>query len=520
MPYKFSYRIRLILAIAALSVMLSTLCIVFYYRYTYNTVIDSISKNLKDIAGIYRASLDEGDLERIGRLRTKVESQIHYSKADLKYLEDGGIKNFLPKKTIDKLQSDPDFVYLDNKLEKMMMVSIQPSSPREAVFDNNKLFEYPERGLVGVCIIFSAEKYAEHHIVQTMISTAYRPVGKWPGNSTGTSWRTPDPKSVSSHYEIFGPTDLYQDKFYTSLYATCPIVDLKGRVLGYFEVDYPAGNELYKLSQLRILSYALAVISLFLGVIVALIVSGRMSRSLKKLISSANRIKNNDYTSKVDIPKQDEFGVLGNAFNSMADAINATTIGLSENNERLRSLTADMHDGVGAVLASMKIASANGNMDNIGSLADQGMGEIRFLMDAIEYDKCTFELLTEGVTLMAVDILQPNRVKWGLVTDGDEETEIPFRMYLDVQRIAREAFTNIIKHSESAMCHIKLVIIDNELRLNIENMGKLLEKPRTVSGGRGLQNMRYRIKRYGGSMAAEPTEEGFMVSVKICIQSA
>lgn len=129
------------------------------------------------------------------------------------------------------------------------------------------------------------------------------------------------------------------------------------------------------------------------------------------------------------------------------------------------------------------------------------------------------ELLKEGVALLAMDILQPNGVEWTTDTDETPNMEIPFKMYLDIQRIARESFTNIIKHSDAAKCFINLYVKDNYICLRIKDNGQPLEKPLTPSGGKGLNNIRHRVQRYGGDFSFEQNENGSELAISIKLTS-
>ncbi|WP_303851631.1 HAMP domain-containing protein [Seleniivibrio woodruffii] len=519
---KLSYRFKLVFVITTLSVLLTAASVFIYYQYTYRIMMESISKNLRDVSELVRMSLDESDMERLQRLKAALEPYISYTEDEIKYIQGGGVVSNLPADVIKKLQSSDDFQFLTKKISRLMLLTLDaPYAEKLKPYSVKKTREYFDKGGVMPYLVTMSDKYSKQRFVQTLVASGYDKVeGVWMGNPIGTTWYTALPDEILLIPDVYVHNELYTDAFYTALYSTATIFDKNGKFVACLEMDYPVGQELNKLRNLRTLSYILIFISFIASLLLSLYFSKRMSGSLKKLTDAAEQIKDNNYDVRTDISREDEFGKLGSAFNNMAEAVQKTTTDLQKSNDRLMSLTADMHDGVGAVLTSIQIATrkdSETDIDNIHSLAEQGMGEIRFLMDAMEYESSTFELLTEGITLLAVDILQPRKIDWVLETEGDNSAEMPFQMYLDVQRIAREVFANVIKHSDANRCVIHLRIIGDTIWLTVEDNGHELEKPLGTSGGKGLKNIRHRVLRYEGDFNSEKTESGFHVKVSLKI---
>ncbi len=519
---RVSYRFKLVFVITSLSVLLTSASVFIYYQYTYRIMMESISKNLRDVAELVRMSLDESDMERLQRLKAALEPYISYTEDEIKYIQGGGVVSNLPADVIKKLQSSDDFQFLTKKISRLMLLTLDaPYAEKLKPYSVKKTREYFNKGGVMPYLVTMSDKYLKQRLVQTLVASGYDKVeGVWMGNPIGTTWYTALPDEILLIPDVYVHNELYTDAFYTALYSTATIFDKNGKFVACLEMDYPVGQELNKLRNLRTLSYILIFISFIASLLLSLYFSKRMSGSLKKLTDAAEQIKDNNYDIRTDITKEDEFGKLGSAFNNMAEAVQKTTTDLQKSNERLMSLTADMHDGVGAVLTSIQIATrkdSNSDIDSIHSLAEQGMGEIRFLMDAMEYESSTFELLAEGITLLAVDILQPLNISWELETSGESSAEIPFQMYLDIQRIAREVFANIIKHSEADKCMVKISIAEGEIRLEVRDNGRLREKPLGTSGGKGLKNIRHRVMRYGGRLESGRTESGFFIDASLKI---
>ncbi len=517
---KITYRQRLVIITTCLSVFLVSVCVFIYYRYTYNIVMDGISKNLVNATNMMRFSLDDSDIERIKRLKSKISPLLSYSDSDIAILKKGGIVTGLAEDARQNIEKDADFLFLVDKIRKLALQTGDPLSIKDTEYDPQKLHDYIAKGVVVPYITYFDSKYSEYKLSQTIIAPVYQDTGDIKGNSPGTTWVSSISDEHIDDYKVYVNDKLFTDEFYTALFSGTPIFDKNGKFIAYLGCDYPAGGEIQKLENLKKTSYLLVFISVFVGLALSVAVSKRMSGSLKKLTDAADNIKNNNYDVIVNIPDKDEFGRLGDAFNNMAQSVKSTTTELKSSNERLMSLTADMHDGVGAVLTSIQIATRKENslnIDNVHTLAKQGMSEIRFLMDAMEYETCTFELLFEGIGILAADILKPVGVSFEFIYEGDTGYVIPFQLYLDVQRIAREAFTNIIKHSDADRCLTELFLSDDSIRLSISDNGHPLRKPLTESGGKGLKNISYRAIRYNGTFSSERTGDGFSLRLHLPI---
>jgi len=511
---KITYRSKLIIVITSLAVILTSACMFLFYQYTYKSIMSSLSKNLIDVSKVIRASLTLDDIERVKRLTAALSPYLSYTPEEIEVLYNGGVLNNLSEETIYNLQATEDFQILSQKLKRFAMATLHNGAKQEIEYEDLKNREYHRKGVLVPFIVELDAKYEKYMIVQNIVSPGYMQSPGWPGNPIGTTWHTVVEKKLLQKYDTYVHDELYADKFYTMLFSSAPLYDEKGNIVAYLQLEYPTGNQLNKLTNLRILSYAIIAASLFLSFLISFYASKRMSLSLKKLSDAATDIKNNNYDVTVNIPDKDEFGNLGNVFNRMAAAVKSTTSELEDSNERLMSLTADMHDGVGSVLTSIQIAARNdGDMGNIRTLADQGMGEIRFLMGAMAYSSADFELLCDGVSLLTVDILKPNGIKCELRTEG-ENREIPFQLYLDIQRVVREAFTSFIKHSDSKSCRVYIKISYNNIDIDILSKGICPEESSTQPGRNVLRNIQYRIEKYNGSFSADQIESGFQLRMR------
>ena len=517
---KLSYRLKLIILITSLLVLSTSLSLTVFYRYAYNITMDSLKKNLQDVVEIGNLLIKQ-NIDAVKRLSQTLDHATEFSDEEINTIVNGGVINNFSQDFINQMQSGKDFLKIAKLLGSITLSSLHDNKYTEKEFVSGKTLAYLKDGAIAPYLAIMPVKYRQYDIVQTVASPAYLPVDDiWPGNPIGTSWQATASFEVVKTGLVFTGEPV-TDSFYTALFASIPIYD-GDQLIAFLEIDYPVGKQLNKLRTIRLVSYSLIAFSFISGLFISLLVSKRMSRSLKVLHNAAEVISRNDYEVRVDISDKDEFGMLGKVFNQMTSAVGETTSALKSSNERLRSITADMHDGVGSVLTSIQIATREGyeaDDKHIHTLAKQGMAEVRFLMDALEYDDCDFELLCEGVELLAAEILKPKVVSYNLAQSGLGDTEIPFNMYIDIQRVAREGFTNIIKHSDADYCDIKLSLDNGYIFLDIRDNGRSLPEPLTESGRAGHRNIKFRTERYSGQFFADGDGSGYTLKASFRIPS-
>jgi signal transduction histidine kinase len=98
--------------------------------------------------------------------------------------------------------------------------------------------------------------------------------------------------------------------------------------------------------------------------------------------------------------------------------------------------------------------------------------------------------------------------------EGDARAVPPDRS-LALYRGAQEALTNVARHAPSACTRVTVLYGHDRTRLSVDN-GASGAAPRTgMGGGRGLEGLRERIERAGGTMSAGPTADGWHVEIEV-----
>ncbi|MFC6673407.1 ATP-binding protein [Marinobacterium aestuariivivens] len=176
-----------------------------------------------------------------------------------------------------------------------------------------------------------------------------------------------------------------------------------------FVVDHPSADEFLAIARLESvgwyfvtvfpksiladLAFSGARMVLLLGVL-ALLLQGlvlywvmrrQLDAPLSHLLGATRRLEAGDYQVSVDLPREDEFGVLGQAFNQMADRVRERDRALAQSarelEDRVRQRTAELEEAKDAALQAARQAE-RANRSKSAFLANMSH-EIRTPMNAI-----------------------------------------------------------------------------------------------------------------------------------------
>ncbi|GAA3845642.1 histidine kinase [Streptomyces coacervatus] len=101
------------------------------------------------------------------------------------------------------------------------------------------------------------------------------------------------------------------------------------------------------------------------------------------------------------------------------------------------------------------------------------------------------------------------------VTITGERRRLPAEASQAVRRVAQEALTNVRKHAPGAKVRVRLDYGDHQVTLDVRDSGGSPGELAGAGAGYGLLGMRERAELLGGSLAAGPDEEGFVVTLKV-----
>jgi PAS domain S-box-containing protein len=203
--------------------------------------------------------------------------------------------------------------------------------------------------------------------------------------------------------------------------------------------------------------------------------------------------------------------------------------------EERRRIARELHDGVGQLLAAMRMNGARLNSEKAKltpeaarcaeenfRLVEQASTEIRTI-SYLFHPPLLDEMGLDSALRWYIDGFA-ERSKISAALELPENWErLPQDYELCLFRIAQECLTNIHRHSASSTARLKLVRSSGEIRLEVGDDGKGLD-PETqlkiASGetvGVGLRGMRERVRQLGGNLEIRSNGDGTVVTATVPI---
>jgi signal transduction histidine kinase len=289
------------------------------------------------------------------------------------------------------------------------------------------------------------------------------------------------------------------------------------------------------------------LLCLAIGVCLALLLTHILTRPIRHLVESANRIREGKFETRAEIYYNDEFGRLATAFNQMAEALykyqeevkakEKARISLIERTVQVlederKSISRELHDHLGQSLLAilLQIQSGcdhskilNSTCHNVEKAIRQAIAEVRELawgmrpsiLDDYGLDSALERHIQDVSKHSGLNIDYHFSSSSGLV-------RLPGRVEISLFRIAQEAITNIQRHAKASNASVVVLRQRHETTLLIEDDGQGFD-PSIISerGDKclGLLGMRERVALLGGSVVIETIPgEGTTIRAKIPIE--
>jgi signal transduction histidine kinase len=200
--------------------------------------------------------------------------------------------------------------------------------------------------------------------------------------------------------------------------------------------------------------------------------------------------------------------------------------------EERQRLARELHDSVTQALYSVtlyadaarmafsaqKWRALETNLQEVRNMAREAMYDMRLLV----FELRPFMLETEGLVSVLRARLTAVEDRTGLKTEVlvDGERRLPIAIEEELYRIAQEGLNNVVKHAAAKHVRIHIKYDENSVSLEMIDDGLGFDlKTADQSGGFGLQGIKERVQRLGGSQEIESTPlEGTRLKVKVPIQ--
>lgn len=151
-------------------------------------------------------------------------------------------------------------------------------------------------------------------------------------------------------------------------------------------------------------------------------------------------------------------------------------------------------------LAAGKTEDSAHDLESMTETARAALAEMRLLI----YELRPSEIEEHGLQWALETRLATVERRAGLQTSLDYEVaaDVPLRTEIELERIATEALTNVVRHAGASAVAVSVRQHGNQLVLTVRDDGAGFD-PAVISGGLGMRGMRERAERMGGSLTVE-----------------
>jgi PAS domain S-box-containing protein len=203
---------------------------------------------------------------------------------------------------------------------------------------------------------------------------------------------------------------------------------------------------------------------------------------------------------------------------------------LSLRDDERRRIARDLHDSVGQMLAAttMTLATVAGQANRLNPDAQKALSEAdRFVQETIKEVRIVSHLLHPPLLDEAG---LASAIRWyleGFSQRADIQTDfsitekfgrLPMEFETAIFRVIQECLTNIHRHSGSTTAKVRLSRLADEVRVEVEDMGKGMPERNKI--GMGLRGMRERLAQFQGELQIDSSGSGTIVVARLPLKSA
>lgn len=343
-------------------------------------------------------------------------------------------------------------------------------------------------------------------------------------------------KLESSEVEIM-TTYTYKEK--GAVYIVAPIANkkaIRGALVVKAENVRFSSQNLSDFMPLAFQFFGISLIGFFIGAAIVglafgIVTSRSLVRRIQKILTSANRWSQGDFTVFGSDPSGDELGQLVNRLNQMAKQLKEllrTRQDLATMEERNR-LARELHDSIKQQMFAVSIW-VNTGKSLIGQDQETARSHLAEAENLISHTQRELSALILELRPVAMEGKNLSRALEDYVHAWQEQTEIsvdfkvngghPVSPVIEEAffRIAQEALSNAARHSEASKVRIRLDCSDH-VTLSIRDNGSGFDVRDVSRHGIGLSSMRERIQALGGHIDIQSEKESGTIITVSCLQT-
>ncbi|MDA8100815.1 MAG: histidine kinase [Nitrospiraceae bacterium] len=184
----------------------------------------------------------------------------------------------------------------------------------------------------------------------------------------------------------------------------------------------------------------------------------------------------------------------------------------------------DLHDGLGGITTNIRLLAemakrssspeeVQKTLATISELSREGLSEIKGFMQSLDSREITWPALAAELRMSGRSLIESHGFGFTMTADIREVAGQPASLlWLNLQRIYKEALTNVVKHSRGRNVMVSLDVKREGLFLAVRDDGMGFDA--APSSGRGHANMQKRAGEIGGTVKLS-NESGAVVRLEV-----
>lgn len=330
---RLTFGMKLGLLVSLLCVGTTSAGLLSFYFITRQNVWGEMASRLADIGRTGQFLLTDEHRAAIDRLNAQAEqASTERTEEMVKGLGPGDTAQPLSSTAVDKLQSSSDFSMLVNVMRQIKNATRHDVTPLGSLPQVPQWFEADPPKIRFVYLLATIPESPDRHVVKFIVDGDNEAQDS---NGNGKIDQEESATEIGQLYNISaqpGAIKAFEGKVHTSdesftdqwgewMSSYTPILRKDGSVAAVMGVDMSATSQVNVLRRLLYLCLAVIGASLVLSVLAAFLMSRWISRPIVLLREGAERVKNRDYTTSIQIASKDELGILASTFNQMVDQV-------------------------------------------------------------------------------------------------------------------------------------------------------------------------------------------------------
>ncbi|OEH86626.1 hypothetical protein BHU72_10240 [Desulfuribacillus stibiiarsenatis] len=315
-----------------------------------------------------------------------------------------------------------------------------------------------------------------------------------------------------------------------------------GGKVGVVRIGLDQSNVIFSVQKITTTILQTTLLMSIIGILAAYILANVLYQPILRLVEATHKFSAGDYTQRVEVSSNDEFGNLGQAFNKMGETLahkekeNKQLLAEIEKKEQVRKsllkkvitaqemerkrVSRELHDETGQLLSALMVQlqcikqvgkqeNFDQNVDNMRKVISRTIGEVKRISRQLRPSVLDDMGLIPAIERLVQEYQEFNHTDIDFIVHGHTfEKRLLAELEITIYRILQEALTNIFKYSKAENVSIIMNFKQDALQIIIEDDGIGFDVNEHYSSDThdthlGLHGMRERAELINGNFEIE-----------------